>query len=62
MSKIQLVQHIIMSSNITVSTPAFSIHLFNFPLSTGTPVSSTNKTDLRDMTEILLKAALSTLP
>jgi hypothetical protein len=62
MSKIQLVQHIIMSSNITVSTPAFNIHLFNFPLLTGTPVSSTNKTDLRDITEILLTAALSIIP
>jgi hypothetical protein len=27
----------------------------------GTPVSSTDKTDLRDITEILLKVALSTV-
>jgi len=30
-------------------------------LSPGTPVSSTNKTDLHDITEILLKVALNTL-
>ena len=29
--------------------------------SSGTPVSSTNKTDRHDMTEILLKVALSTI-
>ena len=29
--------------------------------STGTPVSSTNKTDLHDITEILLKVALNTI-
>ena len=29
--------------------------------SPGTPVSSTNKTDLHDITEILLKVALNTL-
>jgi hypothetical protein len=29
--------------------------------SPGTPVSSTNKTDRHDMTEILLKVALSTI-
>jgi hypothetical protein len=29
--------------------------------SPGTPVSSTNKTDLHDITEILLKVALSTI-
>jgi hypothetical protein len=29
--------------------------------STGTPVSSTNKTDLHDRTEILLKVALNTI-
>jgi hypothetical protein len=29
--------------------------------SRGTPVSSTNKTDRRDMTEILLKVALNTI-
>ena len=28
---------------------------------TGTPVSSTNKTDRHDITEILLKVALSTI-
>ena len=30
-------------------------------LSTGTPVSSTNKTDCHDITEILLKVALNTI-
>ena len=30
--------------------------------STGTPVSSTNKTDSHDITEILLKVALSRIP
>jgi hypothetical protein len=29
--------------------------------SQGTPVSSTNKTDLHDITEILLKVALNTI-
>jgi hypothetical protein len=29
--------------------------------SLGTPVSSTNKTDLQDITEILLKVALNTI-
>jgi hypothetical protein len=29
--------------------------------STGTPVSSTNKTDRHDITEILLKVALNTI-
>jgi hypothetical protein len=29
--------------------------------SPGTPVSSTNKTDLHDITEILLKVALNTI-
>jgi hypothetical protein len=29
--------------------------------SPGTPISSTNKTDLNDLTEILLKVALSTI-
>jgi hypothetical protein len=31
-------------------------------LSLGTPVSSTNKTDLHDITEILLKVAFNTIP
>ena len=31
-------------------------------LSLGTPVSSTNKTDLHDITEILLKVALTNIP
>ena len=30
-------------------------------VSPGTPVSSTNKTDCQDITEILLKVALSTI-
>jgi len=29
--------------------------------STGTPISSTNKTDCHDITEILLKVALNTI-
>ena len=33
----------------------------NLWFSTGTPVSSTNKTDCHDITEILLKVALNTI-
>ena len=33
----------------------------NYPETPGTPVSSTNKTDRHDITEILLKVALNTI-
>jgi len=37
-------------------------HSYHRWFSPGTPVSSTNKTDCHDITEILLKVALNTIP
>jgi hypothetical protein len=39
----------------------FSLSLFSYLFSPGTPVSSTNKTGLHDIIEILLKVALNTI-
>jgi hypothetical protein len=36
-------------------------YLISFPVTPGTPVSSTNKTDRHDVTEVLLKVALNTI-
>jgi len=38
-----------------------SCTLFGWRFSKGAPVSSTNKTDLHDITEILLNVALNTI-
>ena len=52
------------SSNATYGE-VYSIQLYVFVnglrLSSGTPVSSTNKTDHHDITEILLKVALNSI-
>ena len=57
----------VMSSNIT-DNEVYSIQHYLIKLvsnlrwfSTGSPVSSTNKTDCHDITEILLKVALNTI-
>ena len=47
------IQHYVISLSVTLTGQWFS---------PGIPVSSTNKTDCHDLTEILLKVALSTNP
>jgi hypothetical protein len=61
-----LMQSVPITTNIVSSNPAhgmvYSIqHYVSQWFSPGTPVSSTNKTDCHDITEILLKVALNTI-
>ena len=48
-------------ANLLKATLCDNVHVTGLWFSPGTPVSSTNKTDLYDITEILLKVALSTI-
>jgi hypothetical protein len=62
---------IIIDKTNNTSHPKLSVHkkghkiyidnAMQFPVSPGTQISSTNKTDRHDITEILVKVALSTI-